>query len=260
MANGHSGRAKRVAPIIALVIALAAVGVGYWWYTTQQSAQPKNVASGTIEATEYQVAPAIAGRIDKIVEEGINVKADEIVAWLDGRALDLQVQQAKAGITAAEAQITNAKDSGTDADVKAARARLAQAKAALALAKVQLEYSLVKAPHDGRVVAVIANVGQNASPGKTLVTISDPNDLYVRVFIPETEIGNVKLRDQVKITTDSTSKTYDGMVEYIASNAEFTPNNVETKDQRAKLVYEARVRVADTSGELKPGMPVDVTW
>ena len=135
-----------------------------------------------------------------------------------------------------------------------------QAKAAVSLAKVQLGYATVTAPHGGTVVSVTANAGENASPGKTLATISDPADLFVRVFVPETEIGNVKLGQTATITTDSTTNTYNGRVEFVAAAAQFTPNNVETKDQRVKLVYEARVRITDPSGELKAGMPVDVAF
>ena len=135
-----------------------------------------------------------------------------------------------------------------------------QANAAVKLAQVQLGYATVKAPHDGVVTAVAANAGQNAAPGRTLATIADTNNLFVRVFVPETRIGDVKLGATVKATTDSSDTTYSGAVEFIASQAEFTPNNVETKEQRVKLVYEVRVRISDTSGTLKAGMPVDVTF
>jgi HlyD family secretion protein len=125
---------------------------------------------------------------------------------------------------------------------------------------VQLTYATVTAPQAGVVSAVAANAGQNASPGKTIATISDTNDLFVRVFVPETRIGDVKIGAAATVKTDSSDATYPGTVEFIASKAEFTPNNVETKEQRVKLVYEVRVRLNDTSGVLKAGMPVDVTF
>ncbi len=244
-----------------VVLLIVAVAAGVWWYTTRDQAATQNTVSGTVEATEYQVASTLAGRIETVtVSEGDTVKAGDVMVVLDTAALKLQVQQANDAVTAAKAAVTNAKDTGTDADVTAARARLAQARAAVSLAKVQLSYATVKAPHGGTVVSVTGNAGENASPGKTLATISDPTDLFVRVFIPETEIGNVKLGQKATITTDSTSRSYEGVVEFVASAAEFTPNNVETKDQRVKLVYEARVRITDPTGELKAGMPVDVAF
>lgn len=88
----------------------------------------------------------------------------------------------------------------------------------------------------------------------------DPADSFVRVYVPETQIGRITAGQKASVTTDSSTSTFDGTVSFIASTSEFTPNNIETKDQRVKLVYEVRVRVADTSGTLKAGMPVAVTF
>jgi len=256
---------KHKRPPIAVVVIVVVVlvgALGYWWWSSQQTADNGALtASGAVELTEYQIAPAMAGRIETVtVGEGDSVKAGALIATLDKRALQLQLAQAVAGVTAAEAAVTQAKNDGTDAEVKAARARLSQAKAGVKLAKVQLTYATVTTPHAGIVTAVAANAGQNASPGKTIATISDTGDLFVRVFVPETRIGDVKLGAKATVTTDSSDTTYPGVVEFIASQAEFTPNNVETKEQRVKLVYEVRVRLSDTTGTLKAGMPVDVTF
>jgi len=261
MANGQNKRPPVVA--IVLVVALVAAGVGgYFWWRSQQSAQSGALeATGAVETTEYLVASAIAGRVTTVtVGEGDAVKAGQVLAKLDDAALRLQVEQASAGVSAANAAVKQAKDTGTTADTEAAKARLAQAKAGVKLAQVQLGYATVTAPHAGIVAAVAANAGQNASPGKTLATISDTSNLFVRVFVPETRIGDVKLGQSVTVTTDSSAATYNGTVEFIASQSEFTPNNVETKEQRVKLVYEVRLRVTDTSDVLKAGMPVVVTF
>jgi HlyD family secretion protein len=260
MANGQSKRPPIA--VFVVVLLLVAGGLGYWWWSSQQATQNGALtASGAVEADEFQIAPAMAGRIETItVSEGDIVVANAVIATLDKRALELQLAQATEGVNAAKAAVTQAKDGGTKAEVSAAKARLAQAKASVKLAQVQLSYTTVTAPHAGVVVAVAANAGQNASPGKTLATISDTSNLFVRVFVPETRIGDVKLGAPVTVTTDSSEATYPGTVEFIAAQAEFTPNNVETKEQRVKLVYEVRVRISDTSGTLKAGMPVDVTF
>lgn len=259
---GHT-RKHPPAPVIVIVL-LALIGGGvYWWWTTTQTATENGAltASGAVEAREYQVASAMAGRITSVpVAEGDPVTKGQELARLDQKALKLQLTQAKQGVTAAKAAITNARDDGTSADVTAAKARLKQAEAAVELAKVQLAYSIVTAPRDGVVVSVTTNVGQNASPGKTLMTLVDPQELFVRVFVPETEIGHVKVGQAATATTDSSQRTFDGSVSYIASEAEFTPNNVQTKEQRVKLVYEVRVAMTDPSGTLKAGMPVDVAF
>lgn len=259
--------AKRKHPpipvIVIVVLLLVGGGIWWWWSTTQTStAASSQQLTGTVEANEYQITPALTGRITKVsVAEGDRVTKGQELVRLDRSALNLQLEQAKQGVKAAQAAVTNAKDdsSSTDADIAAAKARLKQAEAAVKLAEVQLGYTVITSPRNGIVVSVVGNTGQNASPGKTLLTITDPSDLFVRVFVPETEIGNVKMGQAAKLTTDSSTQTWNGSVSFIASTSEFTPNNVQTKDQRVKLVYEVRVKVSDTSGTLKAGMPVDVT-
>lgn len=260
MANGHRKRPPK--PVIAVIVVLILATAAYfWWKSTQPTASGALTAAGSIESTDYQVASAIAGRVTTVtVAEGDEVKAGDVLVQLDATTLQLQVEQAVQGVRAAEAAVVNAKDSGTDADVTAAEARLEQARIVQKIAETQLGYAQVTAPHAGDIVAVTTNVGQNASPGKTVLTLSDPSDLFVRVFVSETRIGDVKVGQEVSITTDSSSKTFRGKVSFIASQSEFTPNNVETKEQRVKLVYEVRVQVADDTGTLKAGMPVDVTF
>lgn len=255
----HKGPPKAV---IAVVVLLLLGGAGwFWWQSQQQAAASANTATGSVEANDYQVAAAIAGRITSVkVAEGDTVAAGDPLVKLDNKALKLQVTQAEQGVKAAEAAVKNARDDGTKADVAAANARVKQAKAAVDLAKLQLGYATVTAPHAGTVVTVTANAGQNTSPGKTLVTLTDPADLFVRVFVAETSIGDVKVGQAVKVTTDSSSTVFEGKVTFVNSAAEFTPNNVETKEQRVKLVYEVRVSVTDNTGTLKAGLPVDVAF
>ena len=261
MANEEHKRPPVAAIVVIVVLLLAAAGGYAWWRTQQTAANGSLTASGAVESTEYQVAATAAGRIATVtVGEGAVVTAGQALVGLDDTAFRLQVQQAQQGVRAANAQVKSAKNDGTSAEVTAAKARLEQAKAAVRLAEVQLAYATVTSPHGGVVVAVTANAGQNASPGKTLLTITDPSDLFVRVFVPETRIGEVSLGQSVRVAADAGGRDYPGKVEFISAQAEFTPNNVETKDQRAKLVYEVRVRLADKTGTLKPGMPVDVTF
>ena len=256
----HNRRRPLIPLLILVVLALAAGGYFWWW--SARATEPTGVsASGAVEAQQYQVASVIAGRVTKVaVSEGDVVKQGQTLVVLDQSALKLQVDQAEQGVRASRAALSNAKKDGTKADVSAARARLNQAKAAVDLAKVQLGYATVPAPHSGVVVTVTTNAGQNAGPGRTLLTLSDPGSLFVRVFVPEAQIGSVKVGQQVTVTPDSPGEPYTGTVSFVASEAEFTPNNVETKDQRTKLVFEVRVRISDTSRALKAGMPVDVTF
>ncbi|MDR1768963.1 MAG: efflux RND transporter periplasmic adaptor subunit [Propionibacteriaceae bacterium] len=259
---------KRVGPPIAVrvvvVLLLIGGGVFWWWWSTNAAStdQAATTLSGSLEADEYQVSPAISGRVAKVkVAEGDQVKAGDVLVKLDKTTLSLQVEQAKQAVVVAKANLANVKDDddSTKADVTAAQAKVAQAQAAQKLAEAQRDYATVTAPQAGTVTSVTTNVGQNAAPGKALLTISDTAHLFARVYVAETEIGNVTVGQAATATTDSTAATYSGKVTFVASQAQFTPNTIQTKDQRVKLVYEVRVELDDASGALKPGMPVDVS-
>ena len=175
-------RRRPLIPVIILLAAVLAAG-GYFWWRSVRSTEPTELsASGAVEARQYQVASVIAGRVTKVaVSEGDVVKQGQTLVVLDQAALKLQVDQAEQGVKAARAALSNAKEDGTDADVSAARARLNQAEAAVDLAKVQLGYATVTAPHSGVVVTLTTNAGENAGPGRTLLTLSDPEDLRTRI-------------------------------------------------------------------------------
>lgn len=262
-----AGDKRRHPPIpVIVVVVLLLIGGGAWWWWSSLQASPAAAqwqATGSVEATNYQVASALAGRVTSVkVAEGDQVTKNQELIRLDRSALKLQLKQVEQGVTAAKAAVTNAKDDSgsTKADIAAAKARLKQAEAAVGLARVQLGYTIITAPRNGTVVLLTTNAGQNAGPGRTLVTLIDPTDLFVRIFVPETEVGKVRIGQAARATADSGQQAYDGTVSFIASESEFTPNTVQTKDQRVKLVFEVRVRITDPSGALKAGMPVDVTF
>lgn len=250
-------RRRPPVPVIVLVV-LALAGGGTWWWSTQQAAAQPDRIAGSVEATQYAVASVISGKVAEVkVAEGDTVRAGDTVVTLDPTALHLGVDQAKAGVAAAQALVTQRLDDGTDAEVAEARARQAQAEAAVKLAEVQLGHATLTAPLGGTVVTVTTNVGQAATPGRTLVTILDPSDVWVRAYVPEPRLAAVSVGAVVHVSGDGLTPR-DGTVTWVSAEPEFTPNNVETRDQRTKLVYQIRVHLpADAA--LKPGQPVDVT-
>lgn len=252
---------RRIAPFAVLAVAIV-VAIGWWaWSTWGTTDDARAKLTGTVEADEMRVASVIAGRIvSATATEGAPVKQGDELFRLDAAILAQQVKQAEAGVRAAKARLDQSKkDDESDADIAAAQARLDQARAALTMAKLQVEYATVVAPADGVITAVAARTGEIAAPGKALATLSDPRTLRVSVFVAETDIGRVKIGDSATVSSDG-GGTWDGRVTFIASESEFTPNNVETRDQRVKLVYEVRVVIEsdDDHEALKPGMPVTV--
>jgi HlyD family secretion protein len=254
---------KRILPVLAVVVVLAVAGYFGWGYITGNGAGAGALGgSGMIESDQIAVTPQTSGRIlTAPTEEGVAIKKGDVLYTLDASVLQLQVDQATAGVAAARANLTNVKDKSghTNADVASAQAQLDQAKIALKMAQTQLGYTSITSPIDGIVSSIAAKAGENASPGSTLAIVSNPEKLTVRIFVSETEIGKVKLGQTGTLTTDSVTKTYNGEVVFVGTQAEFTPASIETKDQRTKLVYEVKLRITDADTSIKPGMPADVT-
>ena len=100
-----------------------------------------------------------------------------------------------------------------------------------------------------------------AAQGATLLTIADIEEVVLKVYVPETRIGQVKLEQPVQITVDSfPGRTFEGHVSYISDQAEFTPRNVATQEERVNLVFAVEIRIANEDGDLKPGMPADAVF
>ena len=144
--------------------------------------------------------------------------------------------------------------------IEAQRAQVRQAAAALRAADAALENAVVRAPFGGLVTVRHREPGAVVPPGSPVLTVMDPGDRWVRIYVAEDRIGAVKLGAPVSITADTyPGREYPGEVMHIASEAEFTPKNVQTQEERVKLVYAVKVRVTgDPSLDLKPGMPADV--
>ena len=143
-------------------------------------------------------------------------------------------------------------------EIALAAAKVEQAKQQLELAKTRLTYAQITAPLDGMVLSKNIEVGEYVSPGTPVVTIGDLNQVWLKAYIAETELGKVKLGQKVLVTTDTyRGKTYSGQISFIASEAEFTPKNIQTSAERVKLVYRIKIVIDNAAHELKPGMPAD---
>ena len=119
---------------------------------------------------------------------------------------------------------------------------------------------MVTVPFPGIVTVRHREPGETASPGLPILTIMDPEDRWVRIYVREDRIGEVNLGQSASISSDTyPDRTYQGEVVFIASEAEFTPRNVQTTEERVKLVYAVKIRITgDSSQDLKVGIPADV--
>ncbi len=145
-------------------------------------------------------------------------------------------------------------------DIAAARAKLRAKKAAVSLARIQLKDTKVYAPADGVIQDRIMEPGDMAFPNTPVLTLARTNPVWVRAYIPEANLGKIRLGMKAVITTDSfPGRKYKGWVGYISPTAEFTPKNVESPDLRTRLVYQARIFACNPRKELRLGMPATVT-
>ena len=144
--------------------------------------------------------------------------------------------------------------------VTAQRAMVSQAEAAVAQIEAALSNARITVPFQGIVTIKHREPGETVSPGLPVLTVMDPEDRWVRIYVREDRIGEVRLGQEASITSDTFSdRTYRGEVIFIASESEFTPRNVQTTEERVKLVYAVKVRITeDPSHDLKAGIPADV--
>ncbi len=144
--------------------------------------------------------------------------------------------------------------------IAAARAQVAQAEAALRAADAALGNLTLTAPFDGLVTVRHRQPGEVVPAGSPVLTVLDPADRWVRIYVQEDRVGAVRLGSRANISSDTyPGRAYPGEVSFIASEAEFTPKSVQTTEERVRLVYEVKVRiVGDPRHELKPGLPADV--
>lgn len=243
-----------------VILVLVVLGVGYAGWTSYanggKSANGKIEGSGTIEASELNIGSQVAAEITDVkVTEGSHVKKGQVLVVLDDKVLKDQVAVAQAGVDAAKAGVD---DADTSDKRKIAQAQLDQAEATLSMAKTQQSYAVIQSPVDGVVLSLPFSEGEMASPGATLATIGKTSEPDLTIYVDEKELGKVKVGQQASITVDAyPNDEFKGKVSEIASEAEFTPQNVQTKDQRSNLVFGVTIKVDNSKGSLKPGMPAD---
>jgi membrane fusion protein YbhG len=167
-----------------------------------------------------------------------------------------QVERARAALRAGQANSIETKR--REEDLVARQGDIDRAKAQIALIDSQLADTIAVSPINGIVLVKAADVGEVLAPGTSVVTVGDIEHPWLRAYIREQDLGRVKLGDKVKVTTDSfKDKIYDGHVSFVSSDAEFTPKQIQTAEERVKLVYRIKIDIDNSRGELKSNMPAD---
>lgn len=224
-------KSHRRPPRPVLVLLALAVAAAAWWYYTELAASPQSgiVASGTIEAEEVAIASEISGRVLQVLaEEGDTVETGEVLVKLDDEILRLQHRMA--------------------------------ALVERHLLELQLSKTEIRSPIDGEVARRSIRAGEVATPGSTLMVVANLDQVDLTLFVPELSIGQVHTGQNVEVQVDSfPGEIFPGEVVFIATEAEFTPRNVQTREDRLSLVFAVKVRIDNPDHRLKPGMPADAT-
>lgn len=141
-------------------------------------------------------------------------------------------------------------------EIEQSRARLAAADARIAQLEQQLRDAVVTSPLDGVVTEKVAERGELLAPGARLCVITDLGDAWLTVYVAEPDLARIRIGQPADVVTDDGQKRR-GKVTFVASQAEFTPKNVQTRDERVKLVYKVKIGLDNADGLFKPGMPAE---
>jgi HlyD family secretion protein len=271
---------KNKIKIILIPLFIVIIGFGIFKYIQYRNSSVNKLifVSGTIEATEVHLGFQVGGKIKEMLKsEGASVKAGEIMARLDKEELFQLKKQAETSLQESKFNSERLKidydrmeklfQSGSvsaqerdklKTDFDMATTRLATLQAVLDLAMLRLNYTDLVSPIDGIVTVKSAEIGEIVQVGSTIFTVSDLKNIWVTAYIKETELGIAKINQEAKIKIDTyPNKEYTGYVSFISPESEFTPKNIQTKEERVNLVYRIKISVDNNNLELKTGMPVD---
>ena len=168
-----------------------------------------------------------------------------------------RVQAAESRVRAAEQTVTRLRRGARPEEIEAARARVAGATADVASAEEAVDDTRLVSPIAGMVTEKLAEVGEVIGARSPVIVVSDLSQVWADVFVPEPVVPRIRLGQSAVVFTDAGGSGLSGTVSYISPKAEFTPRNVQTSEERSKLVYRVRVSVDNKDGVLKQGMPVE---
>ncbi len=314
---------------LSLLLVLSALAV----FGCSKSENPNSLtASGTIEATDVNVAAKVSAQISTLdIDERSRVDSGSLIAVQDHSSLDIQLRSADAAVNAARAQfaltekgarvedvkqadetvtqaqtnrklaaddlerarnlvkggaatkqqldeaearfrvaqsqLTQAEENATKVkhfsrpeEVSGAAARVQQLEAERDRVRKMIDDSYITSPLRGIVTHKVLEQGELAAQGATVATVTDLSKVYLMIYVTEEELPRIKLGAKVDVQVDGMpKKTFAGTVTYISPEAEFTPKNIQTKDDRVKLVFGVKVEIPNPTGELKKGLPADAT-
>ncbi len=271
--------------IIVLILILLIAGICIFFYNVNKKDISNELTLfGNIEIRQVDLSFQVPGLVSKLLkEEGDTVKKGELIAVLDEKDYDANLKRAEAEVEKTLAAQKDATDkynryaplaednTVSKQEVESlynaqnkANADYNASVASRDYLSNQLNYTKLYAPEDGIIMIRVVEPGSNVSKGQPVYTMAKTNPVWVRVYVNETDLGNIKYGQEVNVYTDTINpntgkkREYKGQIGYISPVAEFTPKTVQSTDIRTDLVYRVRVYINDTDEYLRQGMPVTV--
>ena len=250
-------------------VVLAVVGaLGYGIWQSRDRGLPEGLiqANGRLEGDSVLVASKYPGRLESVlVREGDMVSSGQLLASLHSDEVTARLRAAQASLAAAQAQQQRATAAAAQADKDAARfADLLASGSVDRMHAEQMQLAAVSAPSAGMVSNRLREPGEMLAAGGGVVELVDLNRLYLKVYVPENQIGKIRLGLPAQISTDAFPEhPFAATVSHIAARAEFTPKEVQTPDERVKLVYAVKLSLSSNPQlRLTPGLPADavIRW
>ncbi len=222
----------------------------------------KNGAASENEVNGYEEqlnkATASVNQLKAKLEE---VESLYEMAKKDKSTYDNQIKELEANSKMQQAQLSLQQEGATTHTILKLASQLDQAKAKQEQIQIQLDKTNVTAPIDGIVLRRNISAGEIVTANFQMYTMLDQNKLKVKVYVPETKLNEVELDGKAEIFVDAyPDKAFKGKITYISSQAEFTPKNVQTPEERTKMVFEVIVEPTEGFQELKSGMPADIRF
>lgn len=237
---------KRLIPIL-LVVLLGGGGL-VWWLL-----RPRPFFyAGTLEATDVTLSARVSSVISDIkVNEGDAVKAGQVLMTLTGEDLKLAADIAEKDFRRGETLF----QSGS-----ITQATFDQYKFKRDQSKLMVDWCTIAAPLDATVLHSYRENGEMVAPGTPLFVLGDLTEIYAFVYVEQPMLARLSLNQAVEgFLPEMPGKTFAGKITLIRDEAEFTPKNVQTQDERSRLVYGVKIMFANAGKILKPGMTIEVS-
>lgn len=226
----------------------------------QQRTAQATLAKTTVGATREDLSTAQTNlaSAQRLLDLASATAANPIQLHAAADNAQAQLQSAEAQLDAAKARLALTESGTRREQIDVAKAQVQQARATRRQIEVQLAKTTLVAPRDGIVLTRTIHQGEQATPGAPLLTLGALDTVQLTIYIAESEIGRVKPGQVVAVSVNSfPNSSFKGTVTHIADEAQFTPRNVQTREERATTVFAVRVDLANTDHALKPGMPAD---